>query len=115
MSDPNDPNFFPFEGIFSGPDPINDLVVATGAFINGTDQVNMLSFQNRGLNDQGQIVFAADMYDTVGIVDFSAIYRADPIGTPGAGGPGTTSVPTPGAATGALVIALGIIQRRRRC
>ncbi len=115
VNDPNDPNFFPFDGIFSGADPVNDLVIATGAIIDGTDRVEFLSFNNRGLNDQGQIVFAADMYDTVGSLNFSAIYRADPIGTPGAGGPGTTSVPAPGAATGAMVIALGIIQRRRRC
>jgi len=108
VTDPNSPTF---DGIFTGPDEVNDLVIKTSAFIGG-DQVSFLSFRNRGLNDQGQIVFAANMMDP-NVVPYTAIFRADPTVPPGVLG-GQIAVPIPSAAMGGSLIAMAFISRRRR-
>jgi hypothetical protein len=44
-------------GIFTGPDPVTDKVVATGDTILGEVVSMYISFSREGLNDSGQIVF----------------------------------------------------------
>jgi hypothetical protein len=70
-------------GIFTGPDPLGDKVIAIGDPLSGST-VTTVIFSREGLNDAGQIAFVASLAD-----DTQAVYRADPED-------GGDPVPTPG-------------------
>ncbi len=72
------------EGIFIGPDPEADRVIATGDSLFGSTVSNFrlfdeqdIGFSTRGLNNRGQIAFYAQLADGT-----SGIFRADPIAVP---------------------------------
>jgi hypothetical protein len=50
------------DGIFRGPDPVADKVIATGDPLFGST-VTFLDFQRGGLNAAGEIAFRADLAD----------------------------------------------------
>ncbi len=60
------------EGIFTGPDLINDKVIASGDMLLGSEVIN-LSFSRHGLNNLDQIVFYAQLEDGT-----AGIFLADP-------------------------------------
>jgi hypothetical protein len=65
-------------GIFLGPDPVADRVIATGETLDGST-VTSLRFCDEGLNDSGQLVFQATFDDpSVPEGIRVAIYRATP-------------------------------------
>jgi hypothetical protein len=65
-------------GVFTGPDPIADRVIATGDTLDGAT-VTSLRFCDEGLNDAGQLVFQATFDDpSVPEGIRVAIYRAGP-------------------------------------
>jgi hypothetical protein len=53
---------FQTTGIFVGPDPKRDLVIATGDRLDGAT-VSNVSFFEEGLNDSGQVAFIAELDD----------------------------------------------------
>ena len=59
-------------GIFTGGDPLTDKVIATGDSLAGSTVAN-LNFLRSGLNNNGQIVFSAELADGT-----QGIFRADP-------------------------------------
>jgi hypothetical protein len=66
-------------GIFTGPNPVTDKVIATGDSLFGST-VTSLSFNrfsSKGLNNAGQLTFFAQLADGI-----SGIFRADPESTP---------------------------------
>ena len=70
-------------GIFTGPDRINDKVIAEGDdLLGGT--VNLVEFSRNGLNDHGQIVFTAQYTRLVdGLpVNSKGVFIADPSPSP---------------------------------
>ena len=64
-------------GIFVGPDPVADKVIATGDTLDG-DTVQYLSFCEEGLNGSGQLAFRADFVDPATSETRTAIFRATP-------------------------------------
>jgi hypothetical protein len=79
-----DPNNY---GLFTGPDPVANKVIATGdAFLGST--VTDLGFSRQGLNNSGQIAFGVVLAD-----GRQAIFRADP-----------QSVPEPASVLGLLAV-----------
>jgi hypothetical protein len=60
-------------GIFTGPDPIANKVIATGDTLFGST-VTSLQFFNQGLNNLNQLTFSAAFAD-----GGSGIFRADPV------------------------------------
>jgi hypothetical protein len=62
-------------GIFTGPDPVANRVIATGDSLAGS-QVADLGFFRDGFNDQGQVAFVAKL--TNGLTE---VFRADPEGS----------------------------------
>jgi len=62
-------------GIFTGPDPVADKVIAAGDRLDGSP-VTFVRFWGQGLNDQGQVAFYAETADAVGI------YLATPVPEP---------------------------------
>ena len=80
------------EGVFTGPDPVGDKVVAVGDTIAGTTVVNVW-LSRQGINDSGQVVFSYS--GSAGIV----------LGTP---------VPEPGIAAFLALSGLALIRRRHR-
>jgi len=60
-------------GLFTGPNPVRDIVIKQGDHLWGAKIVEGPVFSNRGLNDAGQIVFYARLEDGT-----EGIYRADP-------------------------------------
>lgn len=65
-------------GIFVGPDPATDQVIATGDTLDGTTVAN-LRFCDEGLNDSGQLAFQATFNDpSVPDGRRVAVYRATP-------------------------------------
>jgi hypothetical protein len=66
-------------GIFTGPDPRADKVIATGDELFGST-VTDVHFFRQGLNDAGQVAFQASLADGT-----SYIVRADPADVPGGG------------------------------
>ncbi len=60
-------------GIFSGPDPVHNKIIATGDALNGSTVVT-LSLGREGLNDNGQVAFYAELAD-----GRHGIFRADPL------------------------------------
>ncbi len=70
------------QGLFIGPDPETDQVIASGDSLFGSTVASSNSFQNigfstRGLNNRGQLAFYAQLTDGT-----SGIFRADPITVP---------------------------------
>lgn len=63
-------------GIFTGPDPATDKVIAVGDELFGSSVI-FLGFYRQGLNDAGQVAFFAKLADGRNL-----IVRADPINTP---------------------------------
>ncbi len=65
-----------WEGLFTGPDLNDDLVVRTGQFLDGL-QLSSIRFGTNALNDLGQIAFYAEFTD-----GSAAQYIATPIAVP---------------------------------
>src|SRR5262249_6376099 len=91
------------EGIFTGPDPLADKVIATGDLLFGSALVEIVGLY--GLNNNGQIAFYGTLADGRQVV-----VRADPAG----GG-----IPPPPALGPVAAGGLGLLgwvgwQRRRR-
>jgi len=63
-------------GIFTGPNPVTDKVIATGDTLFGST-VTSLKYTRKGLNNAGQLTFFAQLAD-----GSSGIFRADPESTP---------------------------------
>lgn len=62
-----------YTGVFTGPNPLTDQVIRTGAPLAGST-VTALQMFREGLNDEGQIAFHATLAD-----ETERIYRADPL------------------------------------
>jgi hypothetical protein len=66
-------------GIFVGPDPVEDRVIATGDMLDGLT-VDNLVFCEEGLNDSGQLAFVATLVDPTSPEGFrTAVFRATPV------------------------------------
>jgi hypothetical protein len=69
---------FSTSGIFVGPDPVADRVIATGDTLDGSTVLN-LTFCEEGLNDSGQLGFIATLEDSSAPEGFRmAVFRATP-------------------------------------
>jgi hypothetical protein len=71
------PDDFQSTGIFVGPDPVADRVIATGDTLDGATVTN-LSFCEEGLNDAGQLAFIAELADPDSFDPRTAVFRATP-------------------------------------
>ena len=60
-------------GIFTGPDPVADKVIATGDLLFGLPVTDVNFPQGIGLNNRGQVAFIAELNDGT-----EGVYRADP-------------------------------------
>lgn len=85
-----------WEGLFTGPDLEDDLVIRTGQLLDGL-RLSTLRFGTNGLNDLGQIAFYAEFTD-----GSAAQYIATPVAVPE---PSSLTLAA-GAALGALVVSL---------
>jgi hypothetical protein len=65
-------------GIFTGPDTVNDKVVATGDSLDG-DTVDSLAFYEEGLNDSGELAFWAQFQDDFTLETRTAVFVATPV------------------------------------
>ncbi len=65
-------------GIFVGPDPVEDRVIATGDILDG-ETVTGLTFCEEGLNDSGQLAFTAFFEDPETLETRVAVFRATPV------------------------------------
>jgi hypothetical protein len=65
-------------GIFVGPDPVEDRVIATGDTLDG-ETVTSLTFCEEGLNDSGQLAFTAFFEDPETFETRVAVFRAMPV------------------------------------
>lgn len=89
------------EGVFIGSNSITDKVIATGDTLFGSTVTNVYAFSNKFINDQGQIVFSAELTDGRRV-----IARAEPFSKP------PTSVPEPNLLLSLTVLPiLGIIKK----
>jgi hypothetical protein len=86
-------------GIFRGPDPVADVIIASGDPLFGSTVANVF-FTEGGLNDNGQVAFVAQLEDGREVV-----VRAQPVPEPSSLVLGVT---------GAL-FGLGYWWRRRVC
>lgn len=68
---------FQTTGIFVGPDPIADRVIATGDQLDGAI-VSNLSFCEEGLNNSGALAFVATLDELDGSGSRTAVFRAEP-------------------------------------
>jgi hypothetical protein len=69
---------FSTSGIFVGPDPVADRVIATGDMLDGATVQN-LTFCEEGLSDSGQLGFVAQLEDLASPNGFRmAVFRATP-------------------------------------
>lgn len=68
---------FTTTGVFVGPDPVADRVIAVGNTLDG-EVVTGLRFCEEGLNDSGQLAFIADFQDPTTLEQRTAVYRATP-------------------------------------
>jgi hypothetical protein len=68
---------FQTTGIFVGPDPVADRVIATGDTLDGAT-VTGLGFAEEGLNDSGQLAFRASFQDPNSFETRVAVFRATP-------------------------------------
>jgi hypothetical protein len=64
-------------GIFVGPDPAQDRVIAAGDTLDGAT-VSSLTFCEEGLSDSGQLAFTAFFEDPVTFETRAAVFRATP-------------------------------------
>jgi hypothetical protein len=88
---------FMTQGIFTGPDLVNDRVIQTGASLEGST-VTRLSMFREGLNNSGQIAFAAQLANGRGVIEV-----ATPIQSTGACCAGTAcAVQSAAACTGSF-------------
>jgi hypothetical protein len=74
-------DFPPTDGIFDGPRPIQDRVIATGDKLDGARILQGgLTFCEEGLNDFGQLAFTAQLEDPTAPNGFfrTAVFRATP-------------------------------------
>ncbi|MCC5638074.1 hypothetical protein LC593_19990 [Nostoc sp. CHAB 5844] len=78
-------------GIYTGPDPVNDKVIAVGDALLGSTVVD-LYFSNQGLNDANQVAFYAKLANGT-----AGIFRANPSQSP-------PPVPTPTLLPGLLIL-----------
>lgn len=62
-------------GVFVGPDPAADRVIAVGDSLDG-ETVTGLRFCEEGLNNSGQLTFIADFQDPATLEQRTAVYRA---------------------------------------
>jgi hypothetical protein len=70
---------FSTSGIFVGPDPVANRVVATGDTLDGSTIQN-LTFCEEGLNDDSELAFVAQLEDPSSPVGFRmAVFRATPM------------------------------------
>jgi hypothetical protein len=69
---------FQTTGIFVGPDPVADRVIATGDTLDGAT-VTGLGFAEEGLNDSGQLAFTASFQDPNTFETRVAVFRATPV------------------------------------
>lgn len=70
---------FSLNGIFTGPDPVADRVVAVGDTI-GAGTVFSLQFSEGGLNDKGEVAFTALLDDPTAEFGFRyVVVRAEPL------------------------------------
>jgi hypothetical protein len=69
---------FSTTGIFVGPDPVQDRVIATGETLDGAT-VTSLTFCEEGLNDSGQLAFAAFYENPETFETRVAVFRATPM------------------------------------
>jgi hypothetical protein len=65
-------------GIFVGPDPVEDRVIATGDTLDRA-QVTSLSFCEEGLSDSGELAFTATFEDPDTFETRVAVFRATPV------------------------------------
>ena len=65
-------------GIFVGPDPVEDRVIATGDTLDG-EEVTSLTFCEEGFNDSGQLTFTAFYEDPDTFETRAAVFRATPL------------------------------------
>ena len=71
---------FSTTGIFVGPDPINDRVIATGDTLDGSTVQN-ITFCEEGLSDSGELAFVAQLADNPDTPEDdsrTAVFRATP-------------------------------------
>ena len=69
---------FSTSGIFVGPDPTADRVIATGDTLDGATVQN-ITFCEEGLNDSGELGFIANLEDPNAPEGFRvAVFRATP-------------------------------------
>jgi len=68
---------FSSSGIFVGPDPIQDRVIATGDTLDGAT-VSSLTFCEEGLHDSSQLAFTAFFQDPNTFETRAAVFRATP-------------------------------------
>ena len=64
-------------GIFVGPDPVEDRVIATGETLDGAEVTN-LTFCEEGLSDSGELAFIATFEDPDTFETGVAVFRATP-------------------------------------
>jgi hypothetical protein len=70
---------FSTSGIFVGPDPVEDRVIATGDTLDGATVQN-LTFCEEGLSDSGELAFTAQLEDLDSPEGFRmAVFRATPV------------------------------------
>jgi hypothetical protein len=69
---------FSTSGIFVGPDPVGDRVIATGDTLDGATVQN-LTFCEEGLSDSGQLAFTATFEDPDTFETRVAVFRATPL------------------------------------
>jgi hypothetical protein len=69
---------FSTSGIFVGPDPVEDRVIATGDTLDG-ETVTSLTFCEEGLNDSGQLAFTVFYEDPDTFETRAAVFRATPV------------------------------------
>jgi hypothetical protein len=65
-------------GIFVGPDPVEDRVIATGDTLDGAE-VTGLTFCEEGLSDSGELAFIATFEDPETFETRVAVFRATPV------------------------------------
>jgi hypothetical protein len=70
---------FSTSGIFVGPDPVEDRVIATGDTLDGSTVQN-LTFCEEGLSGSGELAFVAQLEDPDTPEGFrTAVFRATPL------------------------------------
>jgi hypothetical protein len=65
-------------GIFVGPDPVEDRVIATGDTLDGAE-VTGLTFCEEGLSNSGELAFSATFENPDTFETRAAVFRATPV------------------------------------